>query len=353
MPIANFKKKNLLLIGPCPPPYGGVSNHIKRLAALLKNDFDISFIDESKNRKTTIFNIRSFKPGRYIRLIKKSDIIHVHSGHYIFRLIHFLSSKIFRKKIIFTLHSYAEKNKGSFEKYIDRLIFKNSKKVVFVNEETFQKFSIPDSYLKEAFLPPLLNDEEILPTDISNLIKIKKANGYLISCANAWRLDLYNNEDLYGLDLCIEAAKYCKENNIKIVFLFIVSDLSGKLPISSYKKLIKDYDLCDVFFLYDISISFVRLIIESDIVLRPTNTDGDALTIREGLFFEKKVIASDIVSRPDNTYLFETRNIASFIETIEKVYGYLIKKKPNQNIIVDSYIDYFKHIDFYKNTLYT
>ncbi|MGH2563170.1 MAG: glycosyltransferase [Ginsengibacter sp.] len=114
MPATNFKKKKLLLIGPCPPPFGGVSNHIKRLAALLKDDFDISFIDESKNRKTNIFNIRSFKPGAYFRLINKSDVIHVHSGHYIFRLAHFITSKMFGKNIICSVHSYAEKNKGFF-----------------------------------------------------------------------------------------------------------------------------------------------------------------------------------------------------------------------------------------------
>lgn len=92
--------------------------------------------------------------------------------------------------------------------------------------------------------------------------------------------------------------------------------------------------------------------LESDIVLRPTNSDGDALTIREGLLFEKKVIASDVVSRPINTFLFKTRNIVSFVETIEKVYGNLIEKKQNQINTVESYTDYAKHLDFYKNTLY-
>ena len=348
----NFKKKKILLIGPYPPPYGGVGNHIKRLSALLKNDFDITIVDESKNRKPTIFNIRSLKVGGYLRLIIKSDIIHVHSGHYILRLMHFITSKIFRKSIVFTVHSYAEKNKGFLERHIDRFIFKGSKKVVFVNKETLKKFSIPNSYLKEAFLPPLLKEEDNLPTEITEWIKNKKANGYLISCANAWRLDVYNNEDLYGLDLCIEAAKRFKETNVKMAFLFIVSDQSGKIPISNYKKLIADYDLADLFFLYDSSLSFVRLIIESDIVLRPTNTDGDALTIREGSFFGKEVIASDVVTRPDNTYLFETRSIVSLTETIKNVYDSLIKKTQNQSIAENSQIDYSVYIDFYKYSLY-
>ena len=156
-----------------------------------------------------------------------------------------------------------------------------------------------------------MNGEGLLPIGIRKWIKTKKDDGYFICCANAWRLDTYNNQDLYGLDLCIETAKRCKDNNIKIAFLFIVSDKGGKLQIDEYKRLIEIYNIEDVFLIYDTSLSFIKLIIESDIVLRPTNTDGDALTVREGLFFGKAVIASDIVKRPDNTCLFKSRDIDS------------------------------------------
>jgi len=56
------------------------------------------------------------------------------------------------------------------------------------------------------------------------------------------------------------------------------------------------------------NLSFVRLIEKSDIVLRPTNTDGDALTIREALYLNKTIIASDVVNRPSGTILFKSRD---------------------------------------------
>ena len=62
--------------------------------------------------------------------------------------------------------------------------------------------------------------------------------------------------------------------------------------------------------------SFVRLINHSDIVLRTTNTDGDALTIREALYFGKTVIASDVIGRPSGTKLFKNRDVDSLIEAI-------------------------------------
>lgn len=326
MSITTPRIKRLLIIGPYPPPYGGVSTHIKRLIELLSKDLEIKIIDESKQKKVKIFNLRSFKLIPYLALVIKSDIIHIHSGHFVLRLIHFTVSKLFGKKVIITVHSYTEKNKGKLERYTDRLIFKRSNKVVFVNEKIFKKFALPNSYIKEAFLPPFLNSADDLPESISKWLTDKKKNHYFVCCANAWRLDTYNSEDLYGLDLCIEIAKRCKENNIKIAFIFIISDPNGKLKTDTYRRLIASYKIEELFFIYDASISFIKLIIESDLVLRPTNTDGDALTVREGLFFGKPVIASDIVRRPKHTQLFKNRDIDSLQEKVEEVYDGLVKR---------------------------
>ena len=66
-------------------------------------------------------------------------------------------------------------------------------------------------------------------------------------------------------------------------------------------------------------LSFVKLIKYSDLVLRPTCTDGDALTVREALFLGKPVIASDIVSRPEGTILFKNRDYESMAGKVIEV----------------------------------
>jgi hypothetical protein len=72
--------------------------------------------------------------------------------------------------------------------------------------------------------------------------------------------------------------------------------------------MIKKLNLNECFLLLNENLSFVRLIEQADIVLRPTNTDGDALTIREALYLNKTVIASDVVKRPSGTILFKSRD---------------------------------------------
>ena len=351
-PINKIDKKKLLLLGPYPPPNGGVSIHIKRLSVHLSKFLQIKIVDESKNIKKEIFNIRSYNFLKYLSLIAESDIIHIQSGDYIFRITHYFFARLQNKVVITTVHSYAIENKNRIEKYIDKKIFKGSDKVIFVNEEIYKKFSLPNGYLKDAFLPPILENEDPLPLELNAWIEGKKKNNYIICCANAWRLDLYKDEDLYGLDLCLEAAKYSKGKNLKIAFVFIVGDKNGKLGLSKYKVLLKKLSLEDTFLIFEKSISFINLIMKSDIVLRPTNTDGDALTVREGLFFNKVVIASDIVRRPEKTILFKNRNIESFCNRLHESYTNIIttSKTMENKVVNTSQVE--DYVNFYKNQIY-
>lgn len=347
-------KKKVLLIGPFPPPFGGVSVHIQRLSNLLNSYFTINIVDESRNIKASIFNIRTLKAFRYLSLIKRSDIIHIHSGKYILRLLHFMVAKIFHKQIIFTVHAYPENGKKIIEKYVDNVVFSKADKVVFVSEKIAKNFNLRQSYIREAFLPPNLEQEVSLPIDLISWIKRKKEQGYFICSGNAWRLDVYNNEDLYGLDLFIEVANFCKINNIKIAFVFTISDPDGKVNLKEYRQLIKKYDIKDTIYINESAISFIRLIIESEIILRPTNTDGDALTIREGIYFNKIVIASDIVKRPDETILFQNRSSNSLNKKIKLAYVNLIQNQNPSQPFSYSYHSQstLPHLTFYKDLLY-
>lgn len=43
-------KRKLLIVGPSPMSFGGVAIHIRRLAILMQDEFDISYIDEGRER---------------------------------------------------------------------------------------------------------------------------------------------------------------------------------------------------------------------------------------------------------------------------------------------------------------
>ena len=304
-----------------------------------------------KNKKNT-YNIRSFRPYPYLKKILNTDLIFIHSGSNILKLLHILTAKIFRKKIIITIHGYRNK-KIYLYRMIDKYIYELADKIILVNLEILNRLPVNKNkcIIRHAFLPPKLNAEINLPEDISNWINLKKSQNNKIICANASRLDLHNNEDLYGLDMCIEVLNNLLNKGHLISFIFIVSALDrGADRFEKYQILIKKLNIENHFLLLHKKISFVKLIEKSDLVLRPTNTDGDALTIREALYLKKMVLASNIVKRPNETILFENRDINDLENKIilsfnNKIENINIKSKENiDNDYASFYIDLINNI---------
>jgi glycosyltransferase involved in cell wall biosynthesis len=298
-----------------PPPAGGISIHLERLNHLLSNEYDTDFIDESTVTKPKYFNIRTFKILEYLKIISKTDLVFIHGGNRLFKKLHIIISKLFRKKIVTTIHGYGNERNFIFRKW-DSFFFNQCDRIILVNDMIQLKLDLTPGkcIVRHAFLPPIMENEPPLPEVISDWIKVARSNNHSIVIANASRLETFNGEDLYGLDMLLRAALDNKKmQQQKMSFIFIVSGLdAGKERFEQGKTFISDHNLEADFLLIHDRISFVQLITEADIVVRPTNTDGDALTIREGLYLGKKVLASDVVKRPEGTYLFKTRDQFDF-----------------------------------------
>ncbi len=341
--MVNIVAKKIVLIGPIPPPFGGVSIHIQRLSLLLEDDFEIAFIDESHIIKSKYFNIRSWNFISYFRRIIHSDLLYIHSGKRLLKFFHLLVGSIFLKKIILTIHSYRSTN-NLFIRYADELIYRLSNLIVIVNPDILENLSLPVAkcVIIQPFIPPKMEIEPFLPTFVDNWIQDRKTKGRTILCANAWQLATYKNEDLYGLDLLIEVAGQLFKQKISISFVFNVASIEKFKEIYlKYHSIIEKSEFKDDFLLINENLSFVKLIEKSDVVIRPTNTDGDALTIREALFLGKPIIASDVVRRPEGTILFRTRDESDLGEKIIKCINDLTTVNSNQKYRKES-AEYYK-----------
>lgn len=305
------KKLKILITGPVPPPAGGISIHIQRLTHLLEDEFDIDLIDESNEKKAGVYNMRNVNPFAYFKKILAADILFVQSGNKLFKKIHILTGKLFFKKVIITLHGYGNRRKQPF-RFIDSVFFGMANKIILVNAGIFDKVPLPKNkcIVKHAFLPPVMKNEPALTIVISNWVNQAKDKKQFIICANASRLDRHNNQDLYGLDMSIEVASRLVKKGLPVSFVFTVSSLENCEDVfAKGQEQIAGLGLKDHFLLISEKLSFVRLIEKADIVTRPTNADGDALTVRESLYLGKTTIASDIVERPEGTVIFKTRDI--------------------------------------------
>lgn len=314
-------KYRILILGPIVPPSGGVSLHIDRLTKLIENDFNFEFIDESKVKKENVFNIRSLNMYHYLKKVIKSDLVYIHSGVTTLRYFHLIFGRLASKKIIITLHSYPFKKKPVL-RHLDEFFFKLANRIIVVNPAILERLSLPveNCIICGAFIPPKMDTEPYLPTTVSNWINDRKNKAKLIICGNATQLRLYNNLDLYGLDMCIEIAGQLIKNGAPVSFIYNVSSLDlNKELYFKYQAVIDNLDIKENFLLISGNISFVRMIEQSDIVLRPTNTDGDSLSVHEALYLGKPIIASDIVRRPLGTIIFKSRDVTDFRTKVSEV----------------------------------
>ena len=338
------RKDKILLIGPIPEPRGGVGVHILRLSDLLQNRYSITYIDESPVIKKGIYNIRSKNLPYYIKLIRSSDVIHVHSGVLLLRVFHILVSKLLlRKKTIVTIHSLSRKT--ALNIWINRIILRLPDKVITVNPMIRDLLGLTDAIVKPAFIPPNMQTEPVLPASVVAWSRLQRQKGRKILCANASRLGLYEGVDLYGADLCINSMRaLIYEYHRPVSLIFIVASLARCEELyRKYQQQIFKSGLKEYIMLAHTKLSFAKLIDSSDIVLRPTNTDGDALTIREALFLDRPVIASDVVPRPAGTKLFSTRSTADLTRAVIAVLDNEVSSQRPEDR-TEAYSDFYMNV---------
>ncbi len=315
--------KKILYIGPSPLGIGGISIHIRRLSNLMNKDFIIDYVDEGRIRYKGIFNLRSGNVFKYLVKVVNSDIIHINSGIWSLRAIHiFICRLIFRKKVLVTIHRDPNIEP---HKFLTKWLIKWCNYGILVNREGYKAMYTegPCKYvLLPAFLPPNMDEEPLLPESITQWVTtLRKVENSYLMISNASNLVVHNNFDLYGLDICLEALTKLKKDNTKNYYLlFIVaSNTEQQERMNSYKKIIVENGLEENVMIWEASASFVRMIQLCDLVLRTTNTDGDAISIRESLYFGKPVLASDVVQRPRGVCLFKTRDANDLAKKIKDI----------------------------------
>ncbi len=313
----NKLKKNILFMGPY-SAVGGVSVHIKRLSNLLEDKCDVSFVDESplEYSKGEVFNLRSKNIFKYLKLVTNADVIHIHSGVSVLRIFHIIMAFMYGKRSIVTYHTiYNLPSKTAI--FINRLFLPFANKVICVTEEISTILKPKNGRVLPAFVPPLIDSEPELPEIVKAVIE--KNRGKKLITSNAFRLDIHQETDLYGMDLLLDVARKIKTENLDYKIIFIVADSNDEAGLfNKYVEIIKAENLESEISLLPKPISFVKLMLQSDVVIRPTASDGDALTVREALFLNKPIIASDVTVRPEGTILFENRNSSDLFQKIKE-----------------------------------
>jgi glycosyltransferase involved in cell wall biosynthesis len=131
-----------------------------------------------------------------------------------------------------------------------------------------------------------------------------------------------NGRDLYGLDLAVDAfsAVAGERPNLRLA-LFIAERPTERRPTRYLRMLVRRLeeaglrDRASILFGLPLTPAF-----RHDVILvRPTWSEGDAVSVREALHAGVPVVASDVVERPSGTATFATGDVAGLRCTLEHV----------------------------------
>ncbi|RKZ84100.1 MAG: glycosyl transferase [Candidatus Parabeggiatoa sp. nov. 1] len=317
-----YNNKIYYHIGSYPPPLGGVSVHIYRHSKLLqKEGWIVKNIDYSKGRYF----------GKLLKiltliLVPNMNVIHMHGSD--FKSIFALILRPYKSTIKLTDHSGRKISElKGLKKCLFIIFLKKIDQLILVGKhlETYYEsngIKIPNNkaVVENAFIPPPKEDEPIiLQTYTEQTKNFIKAHQPLI-IANAFQLVFYQGTDLYGLDMCIELTAKLKEKYPNMGFLFaLANDKENQSYLNKMKNRIKELDIEENFLFMTGQKELWPLFKKANLMVRPTNTDGDALSIREALYFSCPAIASDVCKRSEGTVLFKTRDMDDLFEKVQKI----------------------------------
>jgi len=371
----------IAIIGPYPKPYGGISVHIRNFTLYyLKTHHDKLKINiyNTSNQKELVDDYDFIKriPSsrlkinfilRPLGLIKplihfKPDIIHYSgSASWVMRIITLLFSKTLRAKSILSIHGAGFKNNIfgknlvktlSLTQKIIWVFIKNYNHIVCDNHYQIRNLKVlgyGDSKISliSEFIPPIMREEdyEKIPDYIQNFFTKNQINLY----GMGWDANI-DGVDLYGIDMMLKLMQQIKlrYNELKIGLTLKLLNVSDKY-LEKLNKEITEKSLDNILIIERDIREVYPLIEKADIMIRPTCTDGDSVSIREALYFNTEVITSNAVSRPKGCIVFKNRDQDDFekkafslIEKLvkhEKVKENIENKKNNAEKIINLYMN--------------
>lgn len=358
---ANTQK--LALLGGYPPPYGGVTIHTRRLCWLLEERGVDYIVYNAASKAGNCKRVLSVYHNRHLwmlwyALYGKEPVVYILSPRLLSWLFGAFLAKVRGKKVIVRIQNSRLIDwcgKASLRRFIAAFSLRRITQVISVNQEICEQLitigvSPEKVHVFPGFLPPVPSDLD--PHSVkSDVWKFLASHGPVIT-ANG-KISFYQGEDLYGLDHLIELAIQLKPDYPNIGIIFCFSDFSDEnqkyLDILLSKA--KDNDVLDSVFFNTCSGPFLPILKEGDLFVRPTNTDGDANSIREALYLGIPTIASDAVVRPQGVVLFKSRNISHFVEKVKLILSSKKEKEklgsiidPLSKMLIEKYVNVFTSI---------
>ena len=328
----------VLQLGPYPPPHGGVQTHLSGLVSFLREQHItcevVNLTRFQRLSKDGIFFPNSSLAVLYHLIRHRYDIIHLHIGGRIWPRqlgLALLCCSLPNTKCVFTFHSggYPSSPEGRSARAhtLRGFVLRRFDKVIAVNAEIakfFRQLQIPADRIR-LISPSFVcrpNEQGLLPTEIRQFVSLHRP--LFVSVGGL--------EPEYDVGLQMRALDLVRKHYPQAGLLVIGS---GSLEANLRTEVSLFPCVEHIFMSGDLAHTATLHAIQcSDLMLRTTWYDGDAISVREALYFGIPVIATNNGMRPEGVRLIPARNLDALVQAVEEVLS--TPRPPNPLISTDS-----------------
>jgi glycosyltransferase involved in cell wall biosynthesis len=310
----------VLQFGVFPPPEGGVQSNVKDIYDYLRSkQIRCGVVHLSRHRQADhndVFYPRTPLAVMKIALSFPANIFHFHLGGQITKELmglYFFGTCIPGRKKVLTFHSggYPSWPEAKRPDPVRNFIFRRFDRVIGVNQQMIDMFlgyGVKRENLR--LIPPYALPSEPPPAEIPEAI-----SSFL--CGHSpLLLAVCGLRPEYDLPLQINVMERVLRKHPRAGLLIlgageIEDELRALIASKPWQKSILLYgDLPRG--------ATMNIMARSDLLLRTTWYDGDAISVREALHFSLPVIASDNGMRPPGVALFPARDIDALEKAIDR-----------------------------------
>lgn len=303
---------DILLVGPYPPPLGGVSAHVSRLAqAIQDTDLTVGVLNHFRTRAPNPLIVGDLRrnPVRYWVYLRRSNarVVHYHHARWSTLIATALAlSRPDRPATAITVHGQVLDAYLARPWPVGRLTrraLRSFDRVIAVSDEIAHvlRRALPGRPVDviPAYLPARSDDGT---TRLSTNSHAFLAGGHPTLIVAAYRLLARGSAtDVYGLGLALGVFISLATDHPGLQLELFVAQPARSRRERRYQRQLLDHaaaagvaDRLRIGF----GESLVPALSYDCVFLRPSTTDGDAVAVREALAAGRPVLASDVVARP-------------------------------------------------------
>jgi glycosyltransferase involved in cell wall biosynthesis len=326
-PVVDF---DILILGPVPPPFGGISAHVSRLVPLLaRAGFKVGVLNHfGSTDMPFVVAALGRNPINYYRIPKKFRvrIVHYHYSGWSELVALALARGSSDARYLLTLHSGAIyrplRSKVPTVRRITRWALRRFDTIIAVhpNVASFIQSHVDEQRIEvvPAFLESGHDDRAGYDARIDAFLDSGRV---LVVAAYGVRF-LDDGRELYGLDMVAQAfTTLARDRKDLRLAIFLARRQLGPKPrrhLARLERRLEQAGLRDRAIIV-FGLPLLPALRSNAVFVRPTRAEGDAVSVREAQSAGVPVVASDVVPRPSGVVIFPTDDVAKLCAALRVV----------------------------------